>query len=1468
MKKHLLLFFLAIPLLSFSQSYHSWDGNGISPNSKFRVLNIFINVIYDVHQDTNIVESDFWPRVTDTLQEGVNVSGTIPNHLLNFMDTAYIPGQLHGTITRIFGESSFDSLQIAGDFIVVNVREKRVLDRFHSFQCNNIAKAAVEVINNKGFHTVYGHDDISYYDYLNNGKFYFTQVVFRNISDSYGNLGACCGHSPCSLGGDSIVINGVWHSLSSLGTIQNEGGVDFSLNPTSVMTHEISHNLFGDNNFHTSGGNHRGSGSNTMPSMTIQGGFGLMGGSNSGLVSCNGYERWRMHWKHPSSPYYIGARNIVNSGFVNSDISKEDGNKWFVLRDFVTYGDAVRIKLPYKDSTITPNQYIWLEFHNVGHNNKLDFLQFTNDSSTCLHHGASGIYAYYQIGRDVLESENKDSIWDDVNRDNLRIISNEGFWDYVQYTLPDSTDFVCTGWNRDTFYYVPEYSNAFCGYQDQENMIMPKGYDTNLASTCDTFYITPFRDDNHNYTLEYKIREYTAHNMIKNGAMITHSIPNLGDSLDAFSTHRKINMGTNPSTCNAKTCYTYNLSAQKHLLFDKNTQYNNTTTYLTGLSIEMTPISNGDRWRVLVRWDDYDITDDARWTGRIVLKGSEQVNLTGGHSITLAQNRTPAQQFRSIESGYFAEPTELTCEAGSHFTQQPHSTLLLTEKSRFVLDSAAAYHLGDSAQILVQGGSTFTISKGADFTGGIVSEIIVDSLSILYVYDTAKLRREARIIVRPGGKLIVNGGTLTNACDGEMWQGIFVEGNTNLRQGALAQGSVILTNATIENARDAICTRKAGSDPYIEHAGGIIQATNTLFRNNRRSVEFLSYENHTTGGAVTDNASYFTRCTFTVDNDNLFADNGTSFLEHVSMWEVRGVKFNGCAFRNETGSHSGKAIYTIAAGFTARRVCPMPTVEPCVCNNYGGDTVRRCLFVGFDTAVHATNTEGSYLVTLDNCDFAGNYVGVELAAADNARVSFCDFDLDYTSNANTGVYLKNSTGYTVESNGFHRTHYSALTSVGVCADSSGTAENVIRLNDFAKLTYGCYAWNCNAVIGIKTRGLQYVCNSYDSCKYSIYVRSAAKIRTAQGSPSVGADNSFYNNISMGRSITIPSDHTNVSYYYYDSGNHAPVGTSNYTPHLSTNANSCTSTLCGGGMVNPKGTLALSQYAALADEYAALAVEYEGRESETDEEASSLLDQMSDLSAQMGDLARAEIRNILNDSVPGMALLKEWYSAITAAAPATGDIPVAAYQLAEVYSEEGNLSAARTLLSALPQQFNPDEAARSEYANYMALQQLRETVAGNWYLMTDSDIAAMRQVAEYDNGRAARMAKEILCFFHHICYEDDPLWDLDGIGERNLGGDVVHRVPTTTVADGLVVYPNPTGGILTVESSSPIREITVYDLSGRVMMTVGCGVAVVETCCSASLQQPYTVNVSSLHSGIYLLKAVTDSGVQTARFVKN
>ncbi len=100
---------------------------------------------------------------------------------------------------------------------------------------------------------------------------------------------------------------------------------------------------------------------------------------------------------------------------------------------------------------------------------------------------------------------------------------------------------------------------------------------------------------------------------------------------------------------------------------------------------------------------------------------------------------------------------------------------------------------------------------------------------------------------------------------------------------------------------------------------------------------------------------------------------------------------------------------------------------------------------------------------------------------------------------------------------------------------------------------------------------------------------------------------------------------------------------------------------------------------------------------------------------------------------------------------------------------------------------------------------------------------------------------------------------DGIGERALRGD--GACPTATTNDGtLRLHPNPTGGTLTVETTSPIRTLTVYDLAGRVMMTAEGG---------ANNHSPLRImDVSSLPNGIYLLRAVTDNGVETGRFVKN
>lgn len=95
-----------------------------------------------------------------------------------------------------------------------------------------------------------------------------------------------------------------------------------------------------------------------------------------------------------------------------------------------------------------------------------------------------------------------------------------------------------------------------------------------------------------------------------------------------------------------------------------------------------------------------------------------------------------------------------------------------------------------------------------------------------------------------------------------------------------------------------------------------------------------------------------------------------------------------------------------------------------------------------------------------------------------------------------------------------------------------------------------------------------------------------------------------------------------------------------------------------------------------------------------------------------------------------------------------------------------------------------------------------------------------------------------------------------IGERGNRKDAINRVFTTDNTYALRLHPNPANTTLTVESDSSVRTITIYDLTGKTMLTV-------ENCPS-----PATVNVVSLPRGIYLLRAVTDNGMKTARFVKN
>jgi len=1146
MKKVIFILHFLIPLFVFGQSQrHSWEGNGISPHAKVGCLNIFVNIIYDVHHEYNdfFRDTTYWAPVSDPALEGVN-NTAIPKYLLDWMDTAYVPGQLHGTCTRIYGESSFDSLRIIGDFVVVNLRESTVLAaNNNSFNAFGIGRVAINLININGLQTIYGHDKLSDYDFNHDGMIDFMNLLIRNIKRPYADINPGSGYgSPPS---QSIIIEGNFYNTKA-GTCQCVGDKNFYTNPTGIVIHEISHNLFGGNSFHTSGGNHRETGC-TLPFLNIQFGYGLMGAGGSGLVCCNGYERWRMHWKHPQSIDYISARDISNSHSVVSDISKESGNRNFILRDFITYGDVVRIKLPYKDSENSSNQYIWLENHQVGSNNKLDFLKYSN-IATCRPAGAAGIYAYYQIGRDTLEGT-YNQVWDWKHCDNLKIIPAEGYYDYE---LHEESHYVyCVSWDEQRNAVIRGENNPFCGNQDQEMPLFPEETDTLL----------------------YLSREFETWRKYI-GTVQDNSLPQLGDTLDAFSTHTKINMGTNPSTCNAKTYHSKELTTVPYAtryIVGNVTEKNVQTTYLTGLSIEMTPIQGTGNILVNVRWDDYNITNDTRWTGKIALK--ETAILTAGNTITLAQNRTVAQPRRDLETGLFAGRTRWTCENGSFFRQDSASALILTENSSLVFENGSRYELSKNAHVEIHDGCAVTVQPGAKVE--LKGTVEVDSGGMLILYDTAKMGDLARLIVRPGGKLVVDGGTLTSACPNEMWQGIEVVGDRTKQQLAQYQGTIELRNgARIENAMCAIRMGLCEDTVTFATAGGIISATHATFKNNRRSVVINSYAYTAPSGGVADYNSIFSRCTFTIDNSNLFAANNTAFAEHVRLWDVKGVTFEDCSFSNSTNNPygNGRGIYAEDAGLSVNTYCPPQPTPVCECPE---TDATYSFFSGFTTAVEVNTSGNPYAVRTDEVRFSNNGAGVRINGNQFATVTRCRFNLDQQPShtfGNTGLVLDGCSGYTVEENLFERTTYPGgpnliENSIGIAVSNSGISDNSLYRNEFINLTRGISVSGQNGHQKFGT-GLQMTCNYFNGDKYDIYLTSGATVCYCQGTPTKGADNEFHNTSNTVKNFYNPGLFV-VNYYYYKWGaNLNPALHTGLNPTTVNCVNNCVPTLCNGAIPDP------------------------------------------------------------------------------------------------------------------------------------------------------------------------------------------------------------------------------------------------------------------------------------------------------------
>ena len=81
-------------------------------------------------------------------------------------------------------------------------------------------------------------------------------------------------------------------------------------------------------------------------------------------------------------------------------------------------------------------------------------------------------------------------------------------------------------------------------------------------------------------------------------------------------------------------------------------------------------------------------------------------------------------------------------------------------------------------------------------------------------------------------------------------------------------------------------------------------------------------------------------------------------------------------------------------------------------------------------------------------------------------------------------------------------------------------------------------------------------------------------------------------------------------------------------------------------------------------------------------------------------------------------------------------------------------------------------------------------------------------------------------------------------------DVVAETETVSV------YPNPATDVATVKAGAAITSVEVYSMSGSLVLSTPC-----------NGDETVDLDVTSLNSGIYILRANTNAGSVTTRLIK-
>ncbi|MBL0053930.1 MAG: hypothetical protein IPP29_21770 [Bacteroidetes bacterium] len=740
MKKTTMIFSLMIfGILKFGVSYcqeFSQYGHTLPLHTNGNSVRIMMVFVEFVGVGAPIITAPNWPAGQLPLDKDEYVDPTFTNSPQKY-------------ISKLMWESSFGQFKVEGDYV------NNIIQIDMSNWSSAIAQTKLilnTMISNSTL--TFGHyNSLAEFDHFTiagQSHFYPKPGIPNNYIDG---LMICYRNHPikiCSAGSACIE----WNTLpvDGIGGYGIDNACDFGMcggiGGMEFIIEEYFHSMYGNNNWHAGAGG----GFHTFPFQTNPWGLATQSaGAGITNIAC-GWDRDFCEWKGwsdlnktLSKASTIMAKNVnTNADIVTDfdDITLYPNAQEFVLRDFVTYGDAIRIKLPHIncDALGKPkNQYLWIENHQLI--SMFDHGQWEYNS--CKDPITAGMYCQIQVGKDIKDLSTPPFVIETDNHPQpnsaaswLFPLTAEGNYDFA-YGTPFAPNVGCVWGNTTTpidFYSTNTKPNPFTGFSDLYGRMNNNG-DNLIDEIFGNDHYPPWHVD------------------IDANSNLSYNSHFKGDGKDAFSfanNNTKLSICTNPSTTPVYTLLSEDGWSKKPNETQINANYENRTIWLNGVSVEIlqenfSPFTFGQgAIKVRVKFDDYDVDRNVRWCGEIKLSPNDfnisnpSLVVKAGKEIQLDRGESPTQvyAYNANPPYVFTKPTYFTCLPNSITVMESNSKIIVDNGSTLHLNSNSKIEMNSGAQIIVKNNSKLILDPSACIKVNNGASIYIETGSTI-VYDQA-----------------------------------------------------------------------------------------------------------------------------------------------------------------------------------------------------------------------------------------------------------------------------------------------------------------------------------------------------------------------------------------------------------------------------------------------------------------------------------------------------------------------------------------------------------------------------------------------------------------------------------------------------------------------------------------------------------------------------------------------------------